>query len=261
VKQQMGKRFAAQGDRHPFHPGEIAEADLTGLIRQREHHLRRRAMEGLPVLHPPLQGAFHRTPVLIWLLLLQMLQQRGGSERWMALQQRQEQRFPHLGQWVGSASAAGLGGFGLEATCINAVGTAHRDARRCGSHLLAAAGSSFGHVQRNLLSGEGSRHDPVPCAWHPVSADPLRSGQPDRRDPSTRLSSDTKRQPHRLCRGASGGTELRRIGCFQLFPRHQGGEEHPAVLRIQCGAEGTWNSSIESCPLWCFQYICGFQQL
>jgi hypothetical protein len=46
-----------------------------------------------------------------------------------------------------------------------------------------------------------------------------------------------KRQPHRLCRGTSSGTELRRIGCFQLFPRHQGGEEHPAVLRIQCAAE------------------------
>ena len=30
----------------------------------------------------------------------------------------------------------------------------------------------------------------MPCAWQPDSADPLRSGQPDRRDPSTRLSSD-----------------------------------------------------------------------
>jgi hypothetical protein len=37
--------------------------------------------------------------------------------------------------------------------------------------VLETAGSSFGHVQRNLLSGEGSRHDPVPCAWQPVSAD------------------------------------------------------------------------------------------
>ena len=54
-----------------------------------------------------------------------------------------------------------------------------------GGHLLAPAGSSFGHVQRHLLSGEGSRHDPVPCAWQPDSADPLQSGQPDRRDPST----------------------------------------------------------------------------
>jgi hypothetical protein len=30
----------------------------------------------------------------------------------------------------------------------------------------------------------------VPCAWQPDSADTLRSGQPDRRDPSNRLSSD-----------------------------------------------------------------------
>jgi hypothetical protein len=33
----------------------------------------------------------------------------------LVLQQRQQQRFPHLGQWVGSASAAGLGSFGLQA--------------------------------------------------------------------------------------------------------------------------------------------------
>jgi hypothetical protein len=102
-----------------------------------------------------------------------VLQQRGGRQRWMALQQGQEQRFPDLGQWVGTPPATGLGGFGLEAASINPVGTAHRDARRCGSHLLAAVGSSFGHVKRNLLDGEGSRHGPVPCAWQPDSAGPL----------------------------------------------------------------------------------------
>jgi len=75
---------------------------------------------------------------------------------------------------------------------INPVRTAHRDAHRSGSHLVAAAGSSIGHVQRNLLIGEGSRHDPVPCAWQPDSADPLGSGQPVWRDHLTRLSSDSK---------------------------------------------------------------------
>ena len=99
VEQQMGEGLTTQGDRNPFHPGEIAEADLAGLIGQREHHLRRRAMQGLPRLHPTLQGAFERTPVLIRPLLLQVLQQR----------------FSDLGQWVGSPPATGLGGFGLEA--------------------------------------------------------------------------------------------------------------------------------------------------
>ena len=41
-----------------------------------------------------------------------------------------------------------------------------------------------------------------------------------------------KRQSHRLRRGASSGTELRCISCFQLFPWHQRGEEQPAILRI-----------------------------
>lgn len=91
-------------------------ADLAGLIGQREHHRRRRAMQRLPMLHPPLQGAFERTLVLIRLLLLQVLQQRGGCQGWMALQQWQQQRLPDLGQWVGTPPATGLGGFGLEAT-------------------------------------------------------------------------------------------------------------------------------------------------
>ncbi len=68
------------------------------------------------------------------------------------------------------------------------MSTAHRNACRRRSHLLAAAGSSFGHVQRNLLNGERSRHGPVPCAWQPDSAELLKSGQPVWRDPSTRLS-------------------------------------------------------------------------
>ena len=72
----------------------------------------------------------------------------------------------------------GLGGFGLKAACINPVGTAHRDARRCGSHLLAAAGSSFKYVQRNLLNGE-------------VSRAPL-SGQRGRCDPQ----SECRRRPN-----------------------------------------------------------------
>ena len=76
VEQQMGEGLTTQDDRNPFQPGEIAEADLAGLIGQREHHGRGRAMQGLPRLHPTLQGAFERTPVLIRLLLLQVLQQR-----------------------------------------------------------------------------------------------------------------------------------------------------------------------------------------
>jgi hypothetical protein len=48
--QQVRKRFALQGDLHPFDLGEDAEADLTRLVGQRDHQLRRWAMEGLPVL-------------------------------------------------------------------------------------------------------------------------------------------------------------------------------------------------------------------
>jgi hypothetical protein len=60
--QQVRKRFAPQGDLHPFGLGEDAEADLTRLVGQLGHQLLRWAMEGLPVL--------------IWFLLPKVLQQR-----------------------------------------------------------------------------------------------------------------------------------------------------------------------------------------
>ncbi len=34
VEQQLGEQLTTQGDRHPFQPGEIAEANLGGLVGQ-----------------------------------------------------------------------------------------------------------------------------------------------------------------------------------------------------------------------------------
>ena len=72
-------------------------------------------MQGLPVLHSPLQGALKRTPVLIWLLLLQVLEQGGWCQGRMALQQREQQWIPDLGQRVWTAPSTGFSGFGLQA--------------------------------------------------------------------------------------------------------------------------------------------------
>ena len=56
VQSRRAQRFGhtaagtPQSDLHPFDLGEDAETDLTRLDGQREHHLRRWAMEGLSVL-------------------------------------------------------------------------------------------------------------------------------------------------------------------------------------------------------------------
>ena len=47
----------------------------------------------------------------------------------------------------------------------------------------------------------------------------------------------TKRRLHRHRRGASSWVELRCICFFWLFPLHQGGEEYPAVVRVQRAAK------------------------
>jgi hypothetical protein len=98
VKQQVRERFSPQGDLHQLDLGEITEADLAGLIGQRVHHLRRRAMQRLPLLHPPLQRAFHLTPVVIWLLSMQMLPQRGWREGRVTFKQGEKHWLPHRRQ-------------------------------------------------------------------------------------------------------------------------------------------------------------------
>jgi hypothetical protein len=47
----------------------------------------------------------------------------------------------------------------------------------------------------------------------------------------------TKRQPYRLCWGAGGWIELRGICFFQLFPWHQGEENHLAAVCVQRAAK------------------------
>ena len=43
----------------------------------------------------------------------------------------------------------------------------------------------------------------------------------------------TKRQSYRLFSATTSGVELSCLCSFQHLPLHQGGEEHPAVVRVQ----------------------------
>ena len=51
---------------------------------------------------------------------------------------------------------------------------AHRDASRFASHLMAATGSSFGRVQRNLLSGVGAGMIRSPAHGNQIQLSPSR---------------------------------------------------------------------------------------
>jgi hypothetical protein len=53
----------------------------------------------------------------------------------------------------------------------------------------------------------------------------------------------------------------RAMGIDQTSPLSVLGQPGRQVGGSNVPPKGTWNSSIESCPLWCFRYICGFQQL
>jgi hypothetical protein len=78
-------------------------------------------VESLPVAHPALQGSLVGKPVHIWLLLLQMLQQRDRHQRRLALQQRHKQALPDLLQRVRSGPTTGLSCFGLQAGLIQSL--------------------------------------------------------------------------------------------------------------------------------------------
>ena len=72
----------------------------------------------------------------------------------MAFKQRQQQRFPHLSQWVRSSSAAGLGGFGLQAAGVDPVSTAHLDARRCGRVAMGDEARELSGIARQGVEAE-----------------------------------------------------------------------------------------------------------
>jgi hypothetical protein len=125
MEQQMGEDLAGDRHLHLLELGEVAEGDLTGLIAQRKHHLRIRAMQRLPFPHPPLKGPLQRKPVHIWLLALQMLQQRDRRQRRCPLQQRHQLLLPHPRQRIGAGAATGLIRPRLDLVPLNPAGTAH----------------------------------------------------------------------------------------------------------------------------------------
>ena len=169
----MGKDCSANRDLDVLELGEVAEGDLSGLIAEREDHLRRRTVQRLPLPYPALDGAMGRNPVLIGPLALQMFHQRDRCQPRAALQQRQELRLPDARQGIRSGAPSGLAGLGLDLVLLDPPGTAHGDARRCGSRLLGAAGASFGHVQRSLLARQRCRHPHGPA--HGPQGQQLRS--------------------------------------------------------------------------------------
>jgi hypothetical protein len=71
----------------------------------------------------------------------------------------------------------------------------------------------------------------------------------------------SKRQTHWLRRGASRGVELRSVCSFQRFPWIRDEMSIQRLSESSVLLKGTWNSSIESWPLWCIRYICGAQRL
>lgn len=152
VEQQMGKSGASNRHRDAFELGEVSKGNFSRVVAEREDHLWRPAVQRLPVPHPALQTSLVGNPVHIWLLLMQMLKQSDRHQCRFPLQQRLQQAVPHLLQRVRSGAPAGLASLGLEGVFVDTAGTAHLNPSRCSSHFLAAAGSSFGHVEAALVA-------------------------------------------------------------------------------------------------------------
>lgn len=107
--------------------------------------------------------------------------------------------------------------------------------------------SSFGHVQRNLLSAEQSRHEPVSCALEPntVQSPPRRSTIMAR--PLTRMSSEKRcylevQKTNRAYRDLQGlllnqiqqeyaKTPKSRASRQKCLPSHSKCPAHPAICR------------------------------
>jgi len=100
VVQAVHQRLAVDGDRHVLQLGEIRQPQAPQLLALTEHHFLVRPVQRLPRLHPPLEGALAGIRIGPQVEFLQVLEQRRGAERRLALQKRHHLAVPDLGKWV-----------------------------------------------------------------------------------------------------------------------------------------------------------------
>jgi len=149
--------------------GEIGDPEHARAVLLQEHHITAGAVESLPLLNAPLQGALAPVPLLAGEAALQVQQQRLGFELWCLLEQplrgslrlRHQHVLPHVRQGISAraplAPALLLLSLALQFTAINALSTTHGDANRISSDLLAQATGPFGH---GLLLDPQRQRDP-----------------------------------------------------------------------------------------------------
>jgi hypothetical protein len=111
VVDQVGERLPLEGHAQLVHAAEVGGAQAPWLGDLGEEHFSGRPVLGLPLPHPPLQGAARPPPVALRILLLQPPEQGLGLQGRLALEQFLQAR-PDVGERVGPGPP-GPGGTGL----------------------------------------------------------------------------------------------------------------------------------------------------
>jgi hypothetical protein len=111
VVDQVREGLPLDGHAQLVHAAEVGGAQAARLVGLGEEHLPGRPVLGLPLPHPPLQGAARPLPVALGILLLQPPEQGLGLQGRLALEQFLQAR-PDVGEWVGPGPP-GPGGAGL----------------------------------------------------------------------------------------------------------------------------------------------------
>ena len=182
----MAEALAPDSDAELARVGEVGQRQAPGFRALAEDHVPRRAVERAPVADPPLE----RMPDAVVGERLrvdhpQMTEQRDRLHGGIALEDRQQQRLPHLGERIGDGPAAldpalrWRAGVGLEAP-----GGAFAEAGAGGGEALAVTGAVL-HVRSHLLVGDGSaRHVGTLVSLTKIPLVPARSGQHPRHRPT-----------------------------------------------------------------------------
>jgi hypothetical protein len=162
VVDQVREGLPLDGYTQFVHAAEVGGAQAARLVDLGEEHLSGRPVLGLPLPHPPLQGAAHPLPVALGILLLQPAQQGLGLQGRLALEQFLQAR-PDVGERVGPGPP-GPGGAGLAGELVQvavlACGLAihaclhRRVGERCS---LAQSFAEFLHLGVRRLSARPHR--------------------------------------------------------------------------------------------------------
>jgi len=179
MEEPVRERRARDGDAALCGVGKVRQRHAARLGRLAEDHVARGAVERTPVAYPPLQRPSDAVVGEgVWIVHLQMAQQRHRLDGGIALQDRQRRRLPYSLERIGNGAPTLRLALGRQAWIgVDPARGALAEPGAGGDGALAVTKAVL-HVRSHLLVGDGfARHGGDLRLATEIPVVPARSGQ------------------------------------------------------------------------------------